>query len=121
MTKKSLILGAAALTLAGSALAPKILAYQGNPNVQGPNYTVERHEAMEKAFETNNYYAWKALMVGNGGRVTEVVNEQNFAQFARAHELAERGDLTGSQAIRASLGLGQQNGTGSHRGQGRSR
>lgn len=121
MTKKSLILGAAALAITGSAFAPTILAYQGDPNVQGPNYTAERHEAMEKAFENNDYYAWKALMADNNGRVTEVVNEQNFAQFAQAHELAEQGDVSGSQAIRSSLGLGKQNGTGSHRGQGRSR
>ena len=119
MTKQSMILGIASLTLVGAIVAPQLaLAYKGDPNVKGPNYTVERHQAMEKAYETNDYNAWKTLMNGQG-RVTQVVNAQNFSKFARAHELAEQGKVTEANAIRTELGLGLQNGSGRGHGAGR--
>ena len=40
------------------------------------------------------------------GRVTQVVNQGNFAKFAQAHELAEAGKQEEAAAIRAELGLG---------------
>ncbi len=122
MTKESMILGIAALVLGGALLAPRVLAFRGNPVVQGPNYTVERHEAMEKAFETNDYNAWKTLMGDRGARVTSVVNANNFSQFAKAHELAEDGKIDEANKIRESLGLtqGAGNGTG-HMGGGQGR
>lgn len=104
-----MILGVATLAIAGSVLVPSVLAYKGDPNIKGPNYSVERHEAMEKAFETNNYNAWKSLMTGKGGRVAQVINASNFSQFAKAHELAEAGKLDEAKEIRKSLGLGQKN------------
>lgn len=79
-------------------------AYRGDPAVKGPNYSAERETAMEKAFATNDYGAWKALMQ-NRGRVTQVVNQDNFAKFAEAHRLAESGDIAGAQKIRQELGL----------------
>jgi hypothetical protein len=106
--KKS-ILGFGALALALGAIgltAIPAFAYRGNPTVNGPNYTVERHAAMESAFDKLDYSAWKNLM-GGRGRVTQVVNETNFAKFAEAHKLAERGKLAEANAIRAELGLGQ--------------
>jgi len=83
--------------------------------VQGPNYSVDRHEAMEEAFENNDYEAWKNLMVGNG-RVMQVVNKDNFSKFAEAHELAEQGNTVEAQKIRQDLGLGLRNGSGSGAG-----
>lgn len=122
MTKQSLILGALALVISGVAIAPQVLAYRGDPNVKGPNYTAERHEQMEKAFETGDYNAWKAL-ANKQGRVTEVVNASNFSKFAKAHELAESGKTDEANKIRAELGLGLQNGSGMgsgmHKGMGR--
>ena len=91
------------------------LAYGGDPSVKGPNYTVERHEAMKKAFENKDYAAWKNLMQ-NRGRMTEVINENNFAKFAEAHELAEQGKFAEAQKIREELGLGLHNGTGQKMG-----
>lgn len=122
MTKESMILGIAALVLGGTLLSPRVLAYRGNPAVQGPYYTVERHEAMEKAFETNDYNTWKTLMGDRGTRVTSVVNANNFSQFAKAHELAEDGKIDEANKIRESLGLtqGAGNGTG-HMGSGQGR
>jgi hypothetical protein len=118
VNKQSILLGAAALVLGGIALAPGVVnAYQGDPNVQGPNYTPERHEAMTEAFENKDYQAWKNLMQGKG-RVTQVVNEDNFDKFAQAHQLALEGKTEEANQIRAELGLGQRNGSGMGQGQG---
>jgi hypothetical protein len=121
MNKKALLLGFSALVIGGALIAPQAaLAYRGDPNVKGPNYTEERHEAMEKAFETKDYPAWKNLMQGKG-RVTQVINKDNFAKFTEAHELAEQGKSAESLKIRQELGLGLQNGSGQGMGQNRNR
>lgn len=93
----------------GLVAANSAFAYQGDPSVKGPNYTEERHAAMEVAFENNDYAAWLKLMTGKG-RVTQVINQDNFKQFSEAHKLAEAGKTTEAAAIRADLGLGQGNG-----------
>ena len=112
MKKTTLGLGALALTLGVIGMsAGTALAYQGDPTVKGPNYSVERHEAMEKAFENKDYDAWKNLMQGKG-RVSQVVNKDNFSKFAEAHELMEQGKTAEAQQIRQELGLGLQNGSG---------
>lgn len=112
-TKKVLLgLGTLALVLGVSgAMASSANAYRGDPTTKGPNYSVEREIAIEKAFSTNDYNAWKALMK-NQGRVTQIINKDNFAKFAEAHKLAKAGDITGSQKIRQELGLGLKNGSG---------
>lgn len=110
--KTILTLGATALVLGGLVMTPKLVeAYQGDPNVQGPNFTIERHEAMTQAFENNDFQAWKEQMQGKG-RVIQVVNEDNFAQFALGHKLAQEGELDKAKQIRAELGLGLRNGFG---------
>ncbi|MCF7834057.1 MAG: hypothetical protein K9L98_01115 [Candidatus Pacebacteria bacterium] len=111
MSKKNtmIALGSFALFLGVyGILASQASAYMMNPSVNGPNYSVERHTAMEKAFETNDYTAWKNLMEGRG-RVLEVITQDNFAKFAEAHNLAEKGDFVGAQKIRQDLGLGMRN------------
>lgn len=112
--KNKLILGFGALALIvglTGILANSVSAYKGDPSVKGPNYSTERHEAMENAFETNNYDAWKNLMDGRG-RVSQVITKDNFEKFASAHKLAESGDLEGAKKIRQELGLNLQNGSG---------
>jgi hypothetical protein len=121
MNKTSILLGLTALVIGGAIFAPQaVLAYRGDPTVKGPNYTEERHTAMEKAFETKDYNAWKTLMDGRG-RATQVVNAQNFTKFAEAHELAEQGKTAEANKIRAELGLGLQNGSGMGQGMGMGR
>ncbi|MFA6520664.1 MAG: hypothetical protein WCT44_03600 [Candidatus Paceibacterota bacterium] len=112
-TKKIILgLGTLALVLGISgAIANSANAYRGDMSVKGPNYSVEREAAIEKAFATNDYTGWKALMQ-NQGRVTQVVNKDNFAKFAEAYKLAKSGDLAGAQKIRQELGLGLKNGSG---------
>jgi hypothetical protein len=118
MSKKSILLGLTTLVIGGALLIPQALAYQGDPNVKGPNCSEERHEAIEKAFETKNYEAWKNLMKDRG-RITQVITKDNFAKFAEAHELAEQGKMDEAAKIRQELNLGLRNGTGPGMGMGR--
>ena len=112
--KNKLLIGVSALFLiSGALVAPRLVnAYRGDPSVQGPNCTPERHAEMTEAFEKEDYNAWKELMQGKG-RKTEVVNEENFGRFAEAHRLALEGNTEEAEKIREELGLGQ----GSKRGQ----
>lgn len=113
------ILGILTIALASGALisisASDALAYRGDPSVQGPNYTAERHEAMTQAFNDNDYNAWKELMQGRG-RVTQVINEDNFAKFSEMHKYMTEGKKEDANKIRAELGLGQKDGAGQGRG-----
>jgi hypothetical protein len=52
------------------------------------------------------------------GRVTQVINKDNFAKFAEIHELLEDGKKDEANKLRAELGLGLQNGMGKGMGQG---
>ncbi|MCK5589343.1 MAG: hypothetical protein KAI16_03460 [Candidatus Pacebacteria bacterium] len=110
MKKRMKLLGSA-LLFSAIVSAPVAFAYQGDPNVQGPNYSPERHTAMTQAFESQDYNAWKNLMEGRG-RVIQVVNADNFAKFAEAHKLARSGDVEGAKKIREELGLGMKDGRG---------
>jgi hypothetical protein len=119
MKNKYIALGAiVALGIAGAlAISQGALAYRGNPEQTGPNYSPEKHEAMQKAFENKDYNAWKELMNGRG-RVTQVVNEQNFSRFAEMHKLMLEKKTDEANEIRKELGLGQGNGQGRGNGKG---
>lgn len=112
MNKKAILLGVITLVLGGLVISPRLTeAYQGDPSVQGPDCTAERHEAMIQAFENNDYNAWREQMQGKG-RVTQVVNEDNFTHFAEAHKLALEGKTDEANQIRQKLGLGLRDGSG---------
>ena len=118
MNKSLITLTIAVVAIGGLITFPKLAdAYRGDPSVKGPYYSEERHNAMEKAFETNNYEAWKSLMQ-NKGRVTQVITKENFSKFSQAHKLAEEGKLDEANKIRAELGLGIHNGSGMNQGMG---
>lgn len=121
---KKIILSISVIAI-GAALALTAFnaaeAYQGDYTQKGPNYTADRHVAMEKAFDNNDYEAWKNLMSGKG-QVTRVINKDNFKQFAEAHKLAEQGKYSEADTIRQNLGLktkGNQTGSNQGRGLGR--
>lgn len=90
-------------------------AYRGDPSVRGTQYSEERHEAIEKALDSNNFEEWKKLMDGRG-RVSQVITKENFAKFAQAHKLAEQGKFEEAQKIRRELGIGLKDGSGQKRG-----
>ncbi|MBW6461897.1 MAG: hypothetical protein K0B07_02530 [DPANN group archaeon] len=81
--------------------------YKGDYSVQDPNYSEDRHELMQDAFDTLNYDAWYQLMTADGRtpRVAEVVTESNFELFVQAHEAAENGNMKLVAELRAELGL----------------
>lgn len=117
---KKAILTISALVLTAGVLfagASSVLAYRGDPGAQGPNCSPERHEAMVQAFENKDYNAWKNLMQGKG-RVTEVINEGNFARFAEMHKLRLEGNTDEANKIRTELGLGLRDGAGYRQGRG---
>ena len=112
MKKTGIAISALALFLVGLfALSGQATAYRGDHSVQGPNYSIERHQAIIQAFENNDYNAWKEQM-RDRGRVTQIINQENFARFAEAHKLAQEGKLDEARQVRQELGLGLRNGSG---------
>jgi hypothetical protein len=111
MKKTAIVLGITAVVIGGVLFSSQsVLAYKGDPNVNGPNYTAERHTAIAAAFAKKDFNAWTKLMEGRGA--AKKVTAQNFAKFVEAHNLAEAGKTDAANKIRAELGLGQKNGTG---------
>lgn len=86
-----------------------VAAYHGDNSGKGPNYSEERHEAIEKSFDNLDYNAWLALMTEGERhpRVVDVVTEDNFATFVEIHEARESGNFEKVLELRAELGLGQ--------------
>jgi hypothetical protein len=124
--KNKTLIGLFALMVVGIVFsASMVSAYRGDYSVSGPEFTEERHEAIENAFETLDYNTWYELMTENGrqSRVTELVTEDNFAIFVQAHEAAESGDYESAAALRTELGLnngvGPRDGAGFKAGQGK--
>ncbi len=120
MKNKYIALGAVAVAgvIGAFAVSQAALAYRGNPDQTGPNYSPERHAEMQKAFDNNDYNAWKEQMNGRG-RVTKVVNEQNFSRFAEMRKLMLEKKYDEANKIREELGLGQGNGQGNGQGMNR--
>ena len=118
MKKSTLVLGALALILGGIAVisADSVYAYRGNPETTGPYYSAERRAEMTEAFENLDYDAWRNLKQDKG-RVTQLITEENFAQFAEAHQLTLENREAEARELRQELGLGLQDGSG--RGEGR--
>ena len=108
MSKKILFPVGVIALITASGVAYAAYAYQGDPGQRDPQFFAERHEAMQKAFESNDYNAWKELMNGRG-RITQVINEGNFAQFAEMHRLMLSGKYDEANKIRGELGLRKQN------------
>lgn len=108
----------------GAFAVSSAMAYQGDYSKQGPAYSPERHTAMTEAMDNNDYEAWSELMADRG-RVTEVINAENFARFVEARRLGQTGDIAGADAIRQELGLrtsnGEKVGAGYGEGQGRNK
>lgn len=110
-----LVISAVFLLSAGA-----VFAYQGNPEVEGPNYSEDRHAAIQEAFDNVDYDTWLVLMSENSGysRVLQVVTEDNFAIFVEARNAMLSGNSEYAQELKASLGLGQKNGEGNSHSKG---
>ena len=100
------ILGGAFVVVAISVIASNsVFAYKGDYSEQGPDYSPERHTEMTEVMNHDDYESWSRLMEGRG-RVTQVVNEENFSRFTDARRLAREGKYEEADAIREELGLG---------------
>ena len=99
--------GILALLLSGVVFSTAATAYKGDYSVEGPDCDEERHDAMEKAFESLDHNAWYALMTKDGRhpRVVDRVTEENFHLFVQAHVAGKSGDEESAQKIRADIGL----------------
>ncbi|MFA7314495.1 MAG: hypothetical protein WC025_01005 [Candidatus Magasanikbacteria bacterium] len=111
MKKRTLtIAGISALGLAlvGSATAH---AYSGisdkSTNIIGKKINPERHDQMQKIFETTDYQTWKDLVSKNPrfSQILSLINESNFPKFVEMKKLIMSGDKAGAEAIRVELGL----------------
>lgn len=113
--KNKVIVGIIAISALGVAAYSSASAFgwngQGKP---GPNYTPERHEQMTRAFESNDYQAWKNLMGERGP--ARFVTEEEFPKFSEMHKLMLEGKIEEANKIRQELGIGQ--GMGQRRGNG---
>jgi len=78
------------------------------------NYSPEHHAAVMEAMNNNDYETWKTLMQKErpGSRVLEVITQENFAKFVKAHRLYQDGNIEEGDRIRAELGLGLGRGNG---------
>ena len=114
------IVGTAFVVVAVLSMAGTALAYRGDYQVKGPNATPEREASMSTAMQSGDYTLWKSLMEGRG-RVTQVVNAENFPRFAEAWKLGQAGNVAGADAIRAELGLRTKGGAAQQQGGGQGR
>jgi hypothetical protein len=119
MRNKLVMSGLMALVL-GLGVSGTALAYQGDFTRNGPNYTPEFEAQITEVMTNKDYDGWKDLMdkkVGKG-RVTEIINKDNFDKFAEAWKLAHEGKIKEANAIRKELALRTSEGGKSFSGQG---
>jgi hypothetical protein len=100
--KKSLL---ASLVILGWLATASTFAYQGNPWVANPNPTDPvRHEAMQKALETNNYTTWKELMAGKWV-LNKITTEEQFKSFIAMRDAYAKGDTDTYNKLKTELWL----------------
>ena len=109
MNKKNVILTFSLLTVLLLSLAASTYAYQGESNLNNnrkgkSKFSLEKHTALKEAIGNNDFQAWKAL-VGDDNRISEIINEDNFAQFVEAHKLMEEGKFEEAKEIKEALGM----------------
>lgn len=74
-----------------------------------------QHEEVLKAVLAGNYADWSALVAKNDktSGILEVINENNFAQFAKAHQLMEESrKIMEELGVDKGLGMGREFGNG---------
>ena len=101
-------LGLVITTLLVSSMAS---AGETTRKFQGKNFDSARYEAMEEsrqamqtALDNSDYNAWKEI-VDSRPKITDYVNQDNFAQFVQMHKDMQAGDFEAADAIRTELGI----------------
>jgi hypothetical protein len=62
----------------------------------------EDRQALKEAISNNDYEAWKKLTEGRP--IQEKINQDNFSQFVKAHELMENGNFEEARKVMEELG-----------------
>lgn len=115
-------LGLAITTLLVSNLAH---AYQGRPDLVGIQLDPAKQQLMEEkrqvieaerqaiedSITNQDYNTWQEI-IDSRPRITDYINQDNFAQFAEMHQLMKDGKFEEAQAIRDELGLPDRMGMG---------
>ncbi|MFA7169374.1 MAG: hypothetical protein WC178_00800 [Candidatus Paceibacterota bacterium] len=79
----------------------------------------DNHEAVDEAIESGDYETWKSLMdERGGGKILEIVNADNFSQFAEAKILQSEDKMEEAKAILDELGFPFQERKAQKRGMG---
>lgn len=79
-------------------------------------------EAMQLAITSGDYNTWKNLVEARQAKqvkISDVINESNFAKFTEMHKLMESKDFEGAKAIAEELGLNNAHGMGMGMGMGK--
>jgi hypothetical protein len=106
--KKTLL---AWLVIVGGLATVSTFAYQGAPWVQNPNPTDPvRHEAMQKALESEDYTTWKELMTGRWV-LNKITTETQFKSFVAMQDAYEKNDMTEYNKLKTELWLWQKDWT----------
>ena len=110
------LLGAFVIAILGGSL---VAAYQGNPDIFGPNHNLERQGAMEEAFGNLDYTAWYNLMTQDERhpKIVDIVTEDNYGDFVKMRSAMHNGDVESAKQFRENLGIGEMN-RGYRKGQG---
>jgi len=104
MNKKVIL--ASALAIALSAGIVSASAYQGNGEGQGqqkPNFSPEKHQAVQTAMESGDYEAWVEAM--GDKKAPEQITADNFAQFVEMKNLFREKNVEEGKAMWEELGL----------------
>ena len=104
MFHKKTLITLAVLGLILTAGVASTYAYRGNPDVQGPDYSPERHQAMLEVFENQDYAAWQELMQDRP--IVDRISQEDFGKFVQIHQAVQAGDLEQAKELRQELGLG---------------
>ena len=67
----------------------------------------ETRKKVQQALETGDYNAWKEAIGDSphAGKLTEVINKENFDTFVQMHEAKQNGDFETAKALAEELGL----------------
>jgi hypothetical protein len=98
----------AANALLESAKVPEGMFLGGGMNLGksvADNIAEEKQAALMETYGAKDYDAWKKLMDERGGKILEVINENNFARFADAKILQSEGKNEEAKSIMNELGL----------------
>lgn len=100
---------AGAMDLLDEADIPRMMLAGGGKRHGGERgemaFNESNREILAAAYENGDYEAWKALMEGRGGKILEIVDADNFAEYSRAKLFQLSGQPEEAKEILDGLGF----------------